>query len=463
MQFAGFGALRIIRPRMDSPRTYRASIEALAWTIIAGMIALTLLLHYSPRWKTLRKPAAIPTPSTDLVYIARYAVGTKVMFRGVQSDRTLSTLRERMEEAAHGPADQLRLIAAEAELGLLTDPQPRLKELLASNPTAPLAADIKAAQTIYRNGTDHLTPTQQADLVAHHEWFGRLMLAWGHAPSDPERHQVEAAAQRTVAGAFGLGCIGLLMILVGLVLLILAIVFAARGQFFTAYLPPPFASTQFVEAVALYMAGFMAGSIALAYLFRGHNVGIWINWLLLPVVALAIFWPRLRGVSLPEWRYAMGYHAGKGIWREIGAGITGYLAMLPALALAAMLTNLLMHKFPGENPTHPIIHEFGKGPWTLLQVYLLACIWAPITEEAMFRGALFHHLRARVGFWPTALIVSFIFAVIHPQGILGLPALMVIAIFLALLRQWRSSLIASMTAHAMSNFVVTTIAAMTLG
>jgi membrane protease YdiL (CAAX protease family) len=49
--------------------------------------------------------------------------------------------------------------------------------------------------------------------------------------------------------------------------------------------------------------------------------------------------------------------------------------------------------------------------------------------------------------------VSVIFAAIHPQGWVAIPVLGGIAMMLAGLREWRGSLIASMTAHAINNGV----------
>jgi membrane protease YdiL (CAAX protease family) len=80
----------------------------------------------------------------------------------------------------------------------------------------------------------------------------------------------------------------------------------------------------------------------------------------------------------------------------------------------------------------------------------------------MFRGILFHHLRQRWSWLVTALIVSFIFAVLHPQGWVAVPALTAIAIVLSALREWRGSLIAPMAAHACNNFLVLTLALMFL-
>ena len=80
----------------------------------------------------------------------------------------------------------------------------------------------------------------------------------------------------------------------------------------------------------------------------------------------------------------------------------------------------------------------------------------------MFRGVLYRHLREmsdRLGFTLSvilsALIVSFVFAVIHPQGLLGVPVLMGLALAFNLAREWRGTLIPAMIAHGINNGAVT--------
>jgi len=51
---------------------------------------------------------------------------------------------------------------------------------------------------------------------------------------------------------------------------------------------------------------------------------------------------------------------------------------------------------------------------------------------------------------------------VHPQGWIAVPALSAIAMVLAALREWRGSLIAPMAAHALSNFIVLTLALLLL-
>ena len=94
---------------------------------------------------------------------------------------------------------------------------------------------------------------------------------------------------------------------------------------------------------------------------------------------------------------------------------------------------------------------------------VFAVIAAPIVEETAFRGVLYRHLRASSSILGTALsifgsvlLVSFIFAAIHPQGWVAIPALMSIAVGMNLMREWRGSLISSIVVHGMSNGIVFT-------
>jgi hypothetical protein len=94
---------------------------------------------------------------------------------------------------------------------------------------------------------------------------------------------------------------------------------------------------------------------------------------------------------------------------------------------------------------------------------VLATIAAPVVEETMFRGVLYRQLRSsskNVTFAfsvsVSVLVTSFIFAAIHPQGLVVIPALMGIAIGMNLLREWRGTLLPSMIVHGVSNGLVTT-------
>ena len=62
-----------------------------------------------------------------------------------------------------------------------------------------------------------------------------------------------------------------------------------------------------------------------------------------------------------------------------------------------------------------------------------------------------------------ALVSSFIFAVVHPQGVLFVPALGGLAVGFCIFRELRGSLIAPMVAHGINNAVTLTIGLWLMG
>jgi CAAX protease family protein len=80
---------------------------------------------------------------------------------------------------------------------------------------------------------------------------------------------------------------------------------------------------------------------------------------------------------------------------------------------------------------------------------------APIGEELFFRGFLFAALRARHGFWSSALLSSAAFGLVHVvQGsFLLVPIIFVVGLGLAWVYERRGSLLASITAHATFNAI----------
>jgi membrane protease YdiL (CAAX protease family) len=228
----------------------------------------------------------------------------------------------------------------------------------------------------------------------------------------------------------------------------------------------------YLEMFAIFLVSFVALHFANEVVVRaiGIDLSRWMVWLILPV----IFWPMARGASWSAWKHAVGWHAGKGFWREVGAGILGYLAGLPivaigllgAVVLSVVVAKLVEWATGGAPPpaSHPSIDEIGSGgALGVVSLYLLAAVWAPLIEETFFRGALYHHVRGRLGVALSALFVAFIFASIHPQGIGLIPGLMGLAVVFALIRQWRGSIIGCMVAHSMHNATLITVLLLALG
>jgi membrane protease YdiL (CAAX protease family) len=90
--------------------------------------------------------------------------------------------------------------------------------------------------------------------------------------------------------------------------------------------------------------------------------------------------------------------------------------------------------------------------------------------EIAFRGILYRHLRdecGRLGLVASlaiaALASSFLFAVIHPQGVLFAPALMGLAVAFCISRETRGSLWPAIVAHGINNAVTLSLGVTLLG
>jgi membrane protease YdiL (CAAX protease family) len=317
-----------------------------------------------------------------------------------------------------------------------------------------LRQDIDVLRLIYDGKTDALSPEQRSHLVWQYGWFGHLALAHKQPAENPDRKAADAPAIRTVAVGAAALILFILLLLAGVGLLITAIVLFSQGHFRRAYRPQAAPGQPFLEAFAIYIGGFVAIGLIARFVAPAiyQHMTLYYAALLAPP-ALAVLWPRWCGVPKAAWQQALGWHTGRGAIREIGCGLLGYIAGLPLMAAAFVLV-MKLARFAGANPTHPIIHELGGSTWQVVSIFLLAAVYAPIVEETMFRGALFHALRVRHAWLLSAALTAFLFAAIHPQGWTVIPGLFTIAMIFAAIREWRGTILSSAAAHALNNGTV---------
>jgi membrane protease YdiL (CAAX protease family) len=135
-------------------------------------------------------------------------------------------------------------------------------------------------------------------------------------------------------------------------------------------------------------------------------------------------------------------------------GIGGAFAAFPMAILAVMMTYL----FPGlPPPEHPMSIELegSQSLLTLLFLFFMGAVAAPIWEEICFRGLM---LPAMASLFRSpvlgVLISSFCFAAIHPTGIPAWPTLAAVGAIGAILTYQRRSLVPSIVMHAVYNFTL---------
>ncbi|MGD9690458.1 MAG: lysostaphin resistance A-like protein [Phycisphaerales bacterium] len=361
-----------------------------------------------------------------------------------------------------GPAGTLRVAMMEAEV---VGPERAVKSLegLEAIPEGTvLAEEASLVRRLVEQGPPALSEAERARIESNHGFIGRLAVSRGLAESDPRRDALRQEADRTFFRVLVLEVVGL----GGFVLAVLTsvatgIVFLVLGRVRASLAPAAAGGSVFIETFAVFMCAMLAVR-EIGPLLRDSigPMAILLQWLVAPTV----FWPLLRRTPWVNLKYAMGWHTGRGFFREVGAGIVGYLACVPLIVMGVLCTLLLgiirawVVGGEAEPTTHPIGALLaGADFWMLVAIASLAVVWAPLVEESIFRGALYHHLRARLHWTVAGLTQAVLFAAVHPQGWVAIPALGSIGLSLSLLREWRTSLIPGITAHAMNNGTIVTL------
>lgn len=298
-------------------------------------------------------------------------------------------------------------------------------------------------------------------------WFGELASVPPGTPDQAAREEVLRGARRTAMAVLALAAVALLGILSGLILLGLCVGLTATGVMRPRLTTGSPYGGIYAETFAAWFVLFLVLGLAtrLVPLDRSRLL---VSGLCGLISLGALAWPIARGVPWRTVRHDIGLSAGPRPGAELLAGFGTYVAALPLLAGGAAVSLFLLHAakrlgYSVEPPSHPLGPFVAEsGTWGRIQAFVLAAVMAPVLEETMFRGVLYRHLRestaglGRVAsVLASAALVSFVFAIIHPQGWIGAAPLMGLALTFCLAREWRGSLLPAMVAHALNNAVVT--------
>lgn len=354
-----------------------------------------------------------------------------------------------------------------------------------------LRASVEAIFAARRDGdltNTAITETQQQQLRDRLGYSGALLLTPAGGPDVVARSQLEQAATTSAFGMIGALFFAVLLLLFGVVALCVILGTVAGGYSPAQFEPWPSVvnratgrapASVYVETFAWWMLFFFGGQYLLAWfaILKTPVAGIIGNSVFFFVSLAALAWPIMRGVRLSHVLADIGW-TGRQLFRNVLIGVATYAAWLPMVLASSVVVFALVLLFPtsvdpGEfevpsSPSHPIQRILSSGdPVLWIGVFIAACVAAPIVEETMFRGVLYRHLRQVTGGSPhatrwgsvaiSAVVNSVIFAAIHPQGILVIPLLATLAVGFSLAREWRNSLVSSITMHAMNNTMVTTL------
>ncbi len=368
-----------------------------------------------------------------------------------------------------------------ADLHGAQDARKRIEGLEASITTeqasgADVSDHLLAAQVLERlyEGEDIATAaaalpdSAKERLHEQYGWTAQLALHPESEGDEAARSELMADARRTAIVNIAVVVLGAGGVLLGAALFILFVVRVRFGSVDAGYLAEDGPAGSFVETFAVWLIAFLGLTMLGEYATRNQGgIVLLLAVFAAQVISLGALWiPRRHGIAWPAIRKRMGLHVGKGFWREAGIGVVSYVGMLPLIALGAVLA-FLLQQAGAPTAGHPVVGMFTESPSMAVTVILVGVVAAPILEEIVFRGALYHHLRSitrrRAVILSVLLSATFsgvLFAGIHPQGVAGLPALTAIGFGLALIREWRGSLVAPIVAHACVNSVTFAIVAL---
>jgi len=378
---------------------------------------------------------------------------------------------------------------------------------------SPLLGDLAIMRRVYGGEpaaevAASLGDQEREEFLDRHGLFGGLVLSYGEEQAQA-RIDAASSGQIMVLSMFAFGGAAMLAGFIGAGLLITLCVLLFQGKLHARFRVhradaaddqgptswgwgmDPQGRLIWLETVAVFMAGFLLLGVSGDVLGAKYPNAAWVAFYSLIgqwVLVLTLFWPVVRGMPWQRWRGELGWHRGEGFWKEVGSGLVGYLASLPIYFVAAIVVAiyiLIRSAISGQDAAPPAEDNklldlaMSGNPVIIAMIFLLATLWAPVVEESVFRGALYRHWRGMFAYifgWIgnaaagsidtgasrlfsilfASLFTAIVFAVMHGYAVIQLLMVGVLGFVFALMREWRGSLIAPMTAHFTHNTIVLT-------
>jgi membrane protease YdiL (CAAX protease family) len=503
-----------LQPPSWRQRLLAVTLMVAAWVVIAHFVVRMVV----DQIRIEESPAGVADRDKLTLHLMKTQARSLLGFRDSGLAGGNAQIYAQARALNNGPVDQrLRYVALAGELGGPEEALKSLKDLdkLLAQKKVKLTPDQARARDILdRLYTDYhhlrydapsVSATDRQFLRDKLDWFGDLALAPAGQPGaevvvqafagkraaaelqtacpDPtSRARVLAPGDRMVSLIFLMYGAGGAAALLGFVALMVLLVLGLLGFLKRGVVCGRSPAGIYAETFAVWVLGFELMRVILVFLrvFLRDNledpktadtIVTALAALAMPFSLVVLSWPVLRGIPWRQVREDIGWTFGRRPWAEPLLGPGGYVMCVPLLVMGLLiylgLQFWLQQATPRpsddltnpNNPSHPVALQLAQGDWlVIVEVFILACLVAPIVEETLFRGVLYRHLRELT--WRfrlfasvacSALVSSFIFAAIHPQGLMGIPILMSLACGLAILREWRGTLLPSMIAHGINN------------
>jgi membrane protease YdiL (CAAX protease family) len=478
-----------VNPSPDGYTRAGAVRNGLAWLVILACTTVLIVQGIlSSEEASSEKPTLQPTSTPQLDIMLRLANGVHVAGKDAAGGPALMGLGagegdvRRMARAA-GPGGEMTAAIILARFGDRESAQ-RLVDDLATQvadgtvtedeANAKVRGDLVAAlRALDAPGPEALSPEQAERLKTSLGLAGETIVAMATG-DEAAQHQLGEHGLVLVAVLGVVVCLGGLFALIGLGVLIAFVVMALLGRLRGAGPSAGVRTPLYAEMFAVWMVAFLGFNRLPRLFLSEHAPGdpppIPLEWQLALgllgmalALAVALGYARMRGASARDLAADLGLarpSLADPLW-----GIVGY-AMGVALLLAGLVVTLvLMRVFADEGggmPSHPVQEWIqGGGGMALVLTFVVASVAAPITEEIVFRGALYRNLRDTFGLLGafaaaaiSTIVTSVIFAAIHPQGLFFIPVLAALAVAFCLMREWRGSIYPGIWAHAINNTLI---------
>jgi membrane protease YdiL (CAAX protease family) len=351
-------------------------------------------------------------------------------------------------------------------------PDPSAAHKLATSEA--LQEDLATLARLYSAPSASVSTADRNRIERRFGWLGKVALTFDFPNADPTRAGLVGGGMMLAIGAMVLGFAVISAFIAGCVVLVLLAVNVLNGRLKPAFVRPISGGSLPIETAAVFMVAFLSLKAVIGLIAKFTSlsdeqlmvVSLTLQWTILPLVLIV---PMFLGYRPSQIRSALGLHAGKGVLREIGAGVVTFLACIPLYfaAVVLVLIILLIQQLiassgtgggaPIEPPANPLTEIIGTGGVVALLLGTLAVIWAPLVEEIIFRGGLFRQLTVKLPIIIAAMLTGLIFALMHGYGLALMPPLIMLGTIYSLVRYWRGSIIACITAHALHNGSVTII------
>lgn len=466
-----------------------------AWVlIVAGIYVFMNLDKWFQETEPSEGQAATevvhPQPSLNSELVAKLVVGI-APFAG-PSQTGFMSIDEGLESGSI--YDRLTLVAVQVRLGKLADARARLDQLKQDSRLLESKDDRLAPLVISLGELIDLASRRVSSTNAEVDQNADVTPSDATAPDEAGRARIRevlgwSGEQALVAAGVGGGVklddamvtlISLLVFCAGACLggllgtgwLIALAVMAYKGKIRSALSSSTASSSTLAEIFVAWMTLSIGLQVCLALLMgresRLDNASTAaISSLASLAAVLCIYWGRVRGFSWGQIREWLGLSCGQRLLTEVAIGFLTWMSGIPLLAIglgiAAVLAGLLGDDL--KQAGHPVQAALlSAGVLERVIIFALAALIAPLVEETVFRGALYLHLRRVTGrmgvvvsIGLSALVSSFLFAMIHPQGVAFAPVLAGLAVAFCLAREWRGSLVAPMVAHGLNNATILTL------